>query len=157
MPQTVPATSFRKLLEREQEQVGAGLRLLEDAADVGDTRRMRDTFVLVSTRLRRLFGVEERFAFARFEGETGLTEAGPTWLSRREHRAIERRMDALWTMMAEPTPRGIPDALRAFEVLVADHLQRENEVLWDVCERLLDGAEQQETQRILSEWEEEVP
>ncbi len=150
MPSTAPASSFRSLLAREQEQVRLWLGELEESAGAGDVHTVRDTFSLLSSRLRRLFHAEERVAFARFEGETGLTEAGPTWTSRREHRAIERRMDGLREMMAEATPRGIPEALRAFEVLVWDHIRRENEVLWDVCERLLDGAERLETQRILS-------
>jgi hypothetical protein len=149
VPHTLPTELAQTVVTIQRKQIEKWLCDLRDPGHCRDVRLVRDTFMSLAALLARLFDIEERLAFTRFEEETGLREVGPTFALRREHREIERRMQHLSRLLSSASPAELQSQLRAFSALVSAHLCREDAAIWRVCELLLDEPACHETMRIL--------
>jgi iron-sulfur cluster repair protein YtfE (RIC family) len=121
------------------------------ACDRGDDTEARRLVEAYDTGLRRHIQAEEDVLFPAFEGRTGLRDAGPTAVMRREHREIERHLAAARDAFgAKPELELGKRHLVAVQTLLADHDRREEQVLYPACDRLLTERETRASAQALS-------
>lgn len=127
--------------------------LLESAladAEVASARRARSAFARFARALRAHIVIEDGSIFPAFETQTGLVDSGPTTVLRREHRAMEERLLDIQSALVDPQATRPAAAIRALRALLQDHVRREDEVLYPVCDRLLDPRSRARVARRLS-------
>ncbi len=142
--------SIHQAMARRRAAIRNGLRALLVSDGESSTRDRRIASLdWIGGLLSELIEVEEQIVFARFEDVTGLREVGPTRLLRREHRQIEDRLQGLLVDAGQTTRADWFARLGAFEALVSDHLEREQQVFGKVCDLFLDESARRATARIL--------
>jgi iron-sulfur cluster repair protein YtfE (RIC family) len=108
-------------------------------ADAATAGRTSGSF---SQGLRHHIEAEDQVLFPPFEARTGLKDAGPTAVMRRDHQEIERRLREISRAIAAPYgSRETACEVRALKALLEDHNAREEEILYPWCDRVLDDLE----------------
>ena len=104
----------------------------------------RSAFVEFSLGLRRHIKAEEEILFPAFEEKTGMSDAGPTFVMRMEHKDIFELFDQI-TGSAEKDDG--PETTRlasALTNLLADHNMKEEQILYPESDALLSETERPE-------------
>ena len=154
-----PPTIYETMLEQHR----AIDRLLEELLDLLLSRFARagsppsltayeDAPRRLLLRLRKTLAahieLEDGILFREFEAQSGLLVDGPTATLRREHQVILARLDELLVVLPTEPLAGLQQQLTAFCALYTDHCRRED-VLYEICERLLSPEQHARAQRLL--------
>jgi hemerythrin-like domain-containing protein len=109
----------------------------------GQWREARSVFGLFDKGLRRHIDVEEQLLFPLFEVRTGLTEHGPTFVMRQEHREILGWLSQIGAALEGEDPeRAQRGAAAVLEVLGA-HNRKEEGILYPMCDAAMSDGERE--------------
>ncbi len=101
-------------------------------------------------------GKEENYLFAALE-TVGVPNAnGPIGEMLREHQLGRQHIAEMEAALDGQDLAAFKQAARAYQQLLRDHIQKENQVLFVLADRLLDVQKQDELFEKFEEWEEQV-
>jgi regulator of cell morphogenesis and NO signaling len=107
-----------------------------------DFDKAREAFKEFKFGLQRHIVWEEELLFPLWEEKTGMSEGGPTFVMRNEHRMIAQQLEALHDKVAE----GNPDSDQEEQVLLSllgSHNMKEERVLYPSIDQVTSEAERE--------------
>jgi len=112
----------------------------------GDTESAGVFFGQFRKGLLKHIDIEEGSLFPAFENATGMRGGGPTAVMRSEHAEIKKILGEMETLFSGAAPDFKTfDALRsALVAILTDHNEKEEKVLYPMCDRVIDVAGRQE-------------
>lgn len=101
-------------------------------------------------------GKEENYLFTALE-QAGVPNAnGPIGQMLHEHQLGRQHIAEMGSALAAKDLDGFKQAALAYQELLREHIQKENDVLFVLADRLLDTQKQDELFEKFEEWEEKV-
>ncbi|MEQ1562292.1 MAG: hemerythrin domain-containing protein [Nitrospiraceae bacterium] len=107
-----------------------------------DLANAQQAFVDFKTGLQRHMVWEEDVLFPLWEKKTGMTEGGPTFVMRQEHREIMEGLDAIDRKVQAQNPESDQEE-QAFMDLLERHNMTEEEVLYAAIDRAMSMDERE--------------
>ncbi|NOT96157.1 MAG: hemerythrin domain-containing protein [Nitrospira sp.] len=107
-----------------------------------DPAKAQQAFVDFKTGLQRHMVWEEDVLFPLWEKKTGMTEGGPTFVMRQEHREIMEGLDAIDRKVQAQNPESDQEE-QAFMDLLERHNMTEEEVLYAAIDRAMSMDERE--------------
>ena len=108
-----------------------------------DFPKAKEAFKGFKFGLQRHIVWEEEVLFPLWEGKTGMSEGGPTFVMRAEHRQIGQQLEAVHRKVADQNPDSDQEE-RALLDLLGSHNTKEERVLYPAIDQLT-SAEERET------------
>ena len=102
--------------------------------------KAKEAFKRFKAGLERHIVWEEELLFPLWEEKTGLTDSGPTFVMRGEHRHIGQRLEALLQKVQNENPDSA-DEEQALTVLLKAHNMKEERVLYPSLDKLATDQE----------------
>ena len=122
---------------READQTWARV---EQAVSSGDEAAIHESFAAYKSRMLRHFAMEEEVLFPAFEAKTGMTGGGPTAVMRMEHDQMRGLLEQMAAALAAGDPEEVLDLGDTQLMLVQQHNQKEETILYTMAQAQL-GAE----------------
>ncbi|MBI5236229.1 MAG: DUF2249 domain-containing protein [Deltaproteobacteria bacterium] len=91
--------------------------------------------------LRRHIKAEEEILFPMFEEKTGMTEAGPTFVMKMEHKDIKETLDKLLTAAESKDAKAASSGTAYLINILGNHNMKEEHILYPESDALLSDAE----------------
>jgi iron-sulfur cluster repair protein YtfE (RIC family) len=108
-----------------------------------DFPKAKEAFKTFKFGLQRHIVWEEDVLFPLWEEKTGMSEGGPTFVMRAEHRQIGQQLEAIHDKVAEQNPDSDQEE-QALLDLLSTHNMKEERVLYPAIDQLT-SAEERET------------
>ena len=108
-----------------------------------DFAKAKEAFKAFKFGLQRHIVWEEDLLFPLWEKETGMSEGGPTFVMRAEHRQIGQQLEAIHGKVAEQNPDSDQEE-QALVDLLGSHNMKEERVLYPAIDQVT-SAEERET------------
>jgi hemerythrin superfamily protein len=108
-----------------------------------DLSKAKEAFSQFASGLKRHIRWEEDLLFPLWEDKTGMSDGGPTFVMRHEHRLIEERLKAIARNVAEQTVDD-DQAEQALLTLLGAHNLKEERVLYPSIDQVTTPAECEE-------------
>ena len=105
-----------------------------------DFSKAREAFKEFKFGLQRHIVWEEDLLFPLWEEKTGMSEGGPTFVMRNEHRQIGRQLEAIHDKVAEQDPESDQEE-RALLTLLGSHNMKEERVLYPAIDQVTSADE----------------
>ncbi len=132
-------TTLTQFFAGDHREADASWAAVEQAVETGDREAAAGAFETYKKRMLRHFAMEEEVLFPAFEEETGM-RSGPTEVMRREH----EQMKGLLAQMEDLCAKGdLEELLNLGDtqlMLVQQHNQKEETILYPMAEGSLAGA-----------------
>lgn len=107
-----------------------------------DPAKAQQAFADFKTGLKRHMVWEEDVLFPLWEKKTGMTQGGPTFVMRQEHREIGESLDAIDRKMQAQNPESDQEE-QAFVDMLERHNMTEEEVLYSAIDRATSADERE--------------
>ncbi|MEF3192591.1 MAG: hemerythrin domain-containing protein [Campylobacterales bacterium] len=120
----------------------------EEAAAAGGWESVQAHIEEFAKRTLHHFRMEEEVMFPDFEETTGMSQ-GPTQVMRMEHAQIRRQIDELRAAAAEQNKNRFFGVAETLMILLQQHNAKEEQVLYAMADRMLDGAQVVEKMKAL--------
>jgi hemerythrin-like domain-containing protein len=134
-----PGTTLSEYFTLDHRSCDSQWTEVENAVEQGDTDAAMRLWRRFDANLRQHLEMEEQILFPAFEQQTGMTGGGPTFVMRSEH----EQMRGLLGQMAEAAARGdsqeLLDQGDTLLMLIAQHNQKEEGMLYPMAEQALDA------------------
>ena len=108
-----------------------------------DFAKAKDAFKEFKVGLQRHIVWEEDLLFPLWEEKTGMSEGGPTFVMRNEHRQIGQQLEAIHDKVAEQNPESDQEE-QALLNLLGSHNMKEERVLYPSIDQVT-STEERET------------
>ena len=115
-----------------------------------DFEKAKEAFKEFKIGLQRHIVWEEDLLFPLWEEKTGMSEGGPTFVMRAEHRQIGERLQAIHQKVAERNPESDQDE-QALLALLGAHNIKEERVLYPAIDQVTTQDECQDVFRKMKE------
>lgn len=142
MTETSTITEF---FERDHDQLDE-LFMTFQRLKRSDFARAKDAFQAFKSGLQRHIVWEEDLLFPLWEEKTGMSDGGPTFVMRAEHREIRSRLEAIHEKVASGNPDSDLEE-QALAALLGVHNMKEERVLYPSCDQVMAGEERAEVYR----------
>jgi iron-sulfur cluster repair protein YtfE (RIC family) len=123
---------------------------VETSTEGGDAAAVTAAFRRFDSSMRAHLGMEEEILFPAFEAATGMT-GGPTQVMRMEHQQMRGVLDQMGAASSRGDHRELLDQGDTLLMLIQQHNQKEEGMLYPMSERAL-GAEWGEIRKRLEAW-----
>jgi uncharacterized protein (DUF2249 family)/hemerythrin-like domain-containing protein len=136
-----PDRSITDFFQTDHRRLDAIVERFRDAVDGTRWEDASRDFREFSLGLRRHIQAEEEILFPLFEQKTGMTEAGPTFVMKMEHKEIKEFLDKI---LAAADARDASTALQALNALInilTDHNMKEEHILYPESDGFITEAE----------------
>lgn len=110
---------------------------VEAVADSGEPERLRAVWQAFEQALRGHLAKEEEVMFPAFEAATGMSGGGPTFVMRSEHEQMRGLLDQMAEAVARADYDELVDQGDTLLMLIQQHNQKEESVLYPMAERAL--------------------
>lgn len=120
--------TIRQFFEEDHDRLD-GLFQSFQALKRSDAAKARAAFKEFKFGLQRHIVWEEELLFPLWEEKTGLSDGGPTFVMRHEHRRIGEQLEAIHRKVAEENPDSDQEE-QALTTLLASHNLKEERVLY---------------------------
>jgi hemerythrin-like domain-containing protein len=110
---------------------------VEAAGEAGDRARAEAAWKRFDAATRAHLAQEEDVLFPAFEAATGMTAAGPTFVMRGEHERMRALLDRMQTAVARGDLRELLDQGDSLLLLIGQHNQKEEGMLYPLAARAL--------------------
>lgn len=107
-----------------------------------DYARAGECFEKFESGLRRHIAWEEEILFPLFEEKTGMTDGGPTFVMREEHRQIKALLEEVHKKVQRRDPESDQEEQQLFEVL-KQHNYKEEAILYPAIDRAASDEERE--------------
>jgi regulator of cell morphogenesis and NO signaling len=107
-----------------------------------DFAKAREAFKEFKFGLQRHIVWEEDVLFPLWEEKTGMSEGGPTFVMRAEHRQIGQQLEAIHGKVADQNP-GSDQEEQALLELLGSHNMKEERVLYPAIDQLTSAKERE--------------
>ncbi len=107
-----------------------------------DYARARECFEKFKSGLHRHIAWEEEILFPLFEEKTGMTDGGPTFVMREEHRQIKALLEEVHKKVQRQDPESDREEQQLFEVL-KEHNYKEEAILYPAIDRAASDEERE--------------
>ncbi len=104
--------------------------------------RARECFEKFKAGLHRHIAWEEEILFPLFEEKTGMTDGGPTFVMREEHRQIKAFLEEVHKKVQRQDPESDQEEQQLFEVL-KEHNYKEEAILYPAIDRAASDGERE--------------
>lgn len=105
-----------------------------------DFPKAKEAFKAFKTGLQRHIVWEEDLLFPLWEEKTGMSEGGPTFVMRSEHRQIGQQLEAIHDKVAEQNPESDQEE-QALLSLLGSHNMKEERVLYPSIDQVTSAEE----------------
>jgi iron-sulfur cluster repair protein YtfE (RIC family) len=122
------AKNIRQVFEEDHDRLDDLFRSFQ-ALKRSDATKAREAFKAFKFGLQRHIVWEEDLLFPLWEEKTGLSDGGPTFVMRAEHRRIGEQLEAIHRKVAEGNPDSDQEE-QALTALLASHNLKEERVLY---------------------------
>lgn len=109
----------------------------------------KEYFKKFKSGLQRHIAWEEDILFPLFEEKTGMTDAGPTFVMRQEHRQIEQTLEALHKKVQRQDPQSDMEEQLLLGIL-SEHNFKEENILYPAID---DAASDEERRKVFDRME----
>ncbi len=110
---------------------------VESAAQAGDMQLAKESWGAFQGEMLRHLRMEEEVMFPAFERATGMTDAGPTFVMRSEHEQMRGLIEQMGAAVDEDDFDEVVDLGDTLLMLVQQHNQKEEQMLYPMAERAL--------------------
>lgn len=110
---------------------------VETAAESGEAERVNAAWRSFEQALRRHLAREEEVMFPAFEAATGMSDSGPTSVMRSEHQQMRGLLDQMTAALDQADYDELVDQGDTLLMLIQQHNQKEEGVLYPMAERTL--------------------
>jgi len=100
-----------------------------------DVLKAREAFTQFTSGLERHIRWEEDFLFPLWEDKTGMSDGGPTFVMRREHRQVEEQLRSIGRNLTEQNTDN-NEAEQALLTVLAAHNLKEERVLYPAIDQV---------------------
>lgn len=107
-----------------------------------DIAKAQDAFRELKFGLQRHIVWEEELLFPLWEEKTGMSEAGPTFVMRNEHRQIGAQLDAIHHKVTQQNSESDPEE-QALQQLLGSHNLKEERVLYPSIDQVTTPEERE--------------
>lgn len=107
-----------------------------------DFAKAKEAFKAFKFGLQRHIVWEEDLLFPLWEEKTGMSEGGPTFVMRHEHRQIGQQLEAIHDKVAEQNPESDPEE-QALLNLLGSHNMKEERVLYPAIDDVTSPEERE--------------
>lgn len=107
-----------------------------------DFAKAKDAFKEFKVGLQRHIVWEEDLLFPLWEEKTGMSEGGPTFVMRNEHRQIGQQLEAIHDKVAEQNPESDQEE-QALLNLLGSHNMKEERVLYPSIDQVTSSEERE--------------
>jgi len=146
MPDAIPSLS--ELFTGDHRGCDAQWAEVESAADGGSPEDTEAGWSRFEQALRRHLAIEEEILFPAFEQVTGMTDGGPTFVMRAEHAQMRGLLDQMGQALGAGDHDKLLDLGDTLLLLIAQHNQKEERMLYPMAERALGAQWTELAQRI---------
>lgn len=131
--------SIKTLLSADHQQCDERFARAEAAAASHDWAMAASGLRALTRALEAHFLAEEEILFPAFEQVSGMS-AGPTAVMRLEHGQMRELLQVLDQTLAAKDDEAFAGAAETLLILLQQHNQKEENILYPLCDRLLDAA-----------------
>jgi iron-sulfur cluster repair protein YtfE (RIC family) len=110
---------------------------VEAAGEAGDRPRTEAAWKRFDAAMRTHLGHEEDVLFPAFEAATGMTSRGPTFVMRAEHEQMRALLGRMQSAVERGDLRELLDQGDSLLLLIGQHNQKEEGMLYPLAERAL--------------------
>ncbi len=110
---------------------------VEEAGEAGDRARAEAAWKRFDAAMRAHLGHEEEVLFPAFETATGMTRGGPTFVMRGEHEQMRALLGRMQAAAERGDLRELLDQGDTLLILIGQHNQKEEGMLYPLAERAL--------------------
>jgi iron-sulfur cluster repair protein YtfE (RIC family) len=132
-------TAIAEFLAAEHRCCDERFAVTEEAAQTGDPVRCRTNFRQFQATMEHHFQKEEALLFPAFEQASGNT-MGPTRVMRLEHRQMRETLAEMDSTLAAGNLEDFLGQAETLLILMQQHNIKEEQILYPMCDRFLDGA-----------------
>ncbi|PKO84934.1 MAG: hypothetical protein CVU17_01805 [Betaproteobacteria bacterium HGW-Betaproteobacteria-11] len=129
--------SIKALLSADHQQCDERFAQAEAAVASHDWATAASGLRALTRGLEAHFLAEEEILFPAFEQASGMS-TGPTAVMRLEHGQIRELLEALDQALAAKEDEAFAGAVETLLILLQQHNQKEENILYPMCDRLLD-------------------
>lgn len=129
--------SLREYFTTDHRDCDDGWAEVEAAVEAGAAQDIEAAWSRFDTAMRRHLDREEQVLFPAFERKTGMVDAGPTFVMRREHEQMRGVLDQMAAALAGGEPRELVDLGDTLLMLIQQHNQKEEHMLYPLAEEAL--------------------
>ncbi len=138
-PESSPEASLSEYFTLDHRNCDSQWANVEAAAGSGDAERVRTAWQSFDQAQRRHLAREEELMFPAFEAATGMSGGGPTFVMRSEHEQMRGLLDQMAAAAAEGNHDELIDQGDTLLMLIQQHNQKEESILYPMAERALGG------------------
>jgi hemerythrin-like domain-containing protein len=110
---------------------------VEAAAEAGDADAVKESWRTFQSGLLKHLRMEEDVLFPAFEQATGMTDGGPTFVMRSEHDQMRGLLEQMDAAAAGDDHQELVDLGDTLLMLIQQHNQKEENMLYPMAERSL--------------------
>ena len=107
-----------------------------------DYARAKECFEKFKSGLHRHIAWEEEILFPLFEEKTGMTDGGPTFVMREEHRQIKALLEEVHKKVQRQNPESDQEEQQLWDVL-KQHNHKEEAILYPAIDRVASDEERE--------------
>ena len=133
-----PRENLASFFQHDHRDVDADWARVEEAVESGDLERVKTAWKAFDGHHRRHMSMEDDVMFPALEAATGMTE-GPTAVMRAEHDQMRGLMDQMEAVLAGGDPQELLDLGDTLLMLIQQHNQKEEGILYPMASRVLEG------------------
>ena len=131
-----PDMSLAEFFKADHRACDAAWSEVEEAVEGGDAATCKSAFERYDQVQRRHLQMEEKVMFPAFEAVTGMTQ-GPTAVMRSEHQQMRGVLDQMARAVADSDFQELSDQGDTLLMLIQQHNQKEEGVLYPMAEQVL--------------------
>ncbi len=136
-----PDRSITDFFQTDHRRLDAIVERFRDAVDAARWEQASRDFREFSLGLRRHIQAEEEILFPLFEQKTGMTDAGPTFVMKMEHKEIKEFLDKILAAADGKDASRALETLNALINILTDHNMKEEHILYPESDGFITEAE----------------
>ncbi len=136
-----PERTVTEFLQADHKRLDTIFGRFKEATGTGMWEEAASAIAEFNLGLRRHIRAEEEILFPVFEEKTGMTEAGPTFVMKEEHKEIHNLLDRLVAGSEMKDQEVVSEAARLLEGTLTDHNMKEEHILYPESDQFMSPAE----------------
>ena len=133
-----PRAELAAFFGHDHRSVDGDWALVEAAVETGDAEQIRNAWSAFNAHHRHHLKMEDEIMFPAMEAATGMT-GGPTAVMRAEHDQMRGLMNQMDAVLAAGDPQEMLDLGDTLLMLIQQHNQKEEGILYPMASQVLSG------------------
>lgn len=136
-----PKRTVTEYLQTDHSRLDAIFNGFLASVKIGRWDSVTEAFGEFNFGLRRHIKIEEEILFPKFEEKTGMTDRGPTFVMKEEHKEIKAALDRILSAIAAEDGKEAFGAANYLASVLSNHNMKEEHILYPESDAFLTEAE----------------